>query len=109
MSGTSFMMTSSSDGYLNIWDVRRPPAPLHTTTPDRSPILAVRNLPGTNTFAVSTTKGLYLFDGVTNSISRVGTVQLAGFPSLQWDLNTGTLYAASGSSIATFRVLLNKK
>lgn len=109
LSGQSFMMTSSTDGYLNVWDVRRPQAPLHTTTPDRSPVLCVRNLANTYTFAVSTVKGLYVFDGQTNSIARVATtLPQPGFSSLQWDLNTGNLYASLQNAITTFKIAQRK-
>eukprot|EP00727_Mastigamoeba_balamuthi_P005258 m51a1_g14730 hypothetical protein (271) ;mRNA; f:229502-230793 len=99
------LMTCSSDGFVNLWDLRRTSAPTNSSAPDRSPVVAMRHLTGSNFYAISTIKGLHLLSTNTQGFvfSVVSTDQKPGFSSLQWDLNCANLYVGSESTLVAFK------
>jgi len=104
------LITSSMDGKVLLWDMRRPAAPFRTVIPDGSPALQLDVSPAADCMAVATAKGVYsvdLLDG-GGTVTPISQTPLARPPlALSWNWSTNEVYVAGhNGAITVYRQLV---
>ncbi|KAF5828477.1 WD40-repeat-containing domain protein [Dunaliella salina] len=98
------LVTSSMDGKVLLWDMRRPAAPFRTVIPDGSPALQLDVSPAADCMAVATAKGVYsidLLDG-GGTVTPISQTPLARPPlALSWNWSTNEVYVAGHNGAIT--------
>eukprot|EP00667_Euglena_gracilis_P013761 EG_transcript_14220 len=89
------LYSSSADGSVLQWDLRRTQTPVAMFVPDLSSAVALRLHPQNPTLlAVATLTGLYCLDLQANTLAAVSPLEeRTAYPAVDWNPYTGALYA----------------